>query len=824
MHIALLSAFLSTASPYQVAPEVRPETAPHAERGERLEATAFGPGVIETMQSMSKRAAARRSDSEVVSRTRNGRAGVWAIPSRNAAVGAHSGVRYVTNRWGDRRMGIGFGGPVDLAGFWVAGQASPGAWAPAIQVVGYIEGREIGRTDWFDDVGASPVWFEVDLAGVDRVEVLAEHAVQGAGWYALDDLSFTRRPESGEPEQVVLDFEDLPWRTVLTGNDYGGLTWETGTGDFTPPVRVIPAPHAPPGPPAADTETTPDTESVPDAENLLGGATLPVLSREFPGVRMFETGTAFIPPDTCGAVGIDHFVSIVNSKLTVFDKITGARLVDVPLVDFWISDGLGDPRVVFDPHSQRFFALASSGPSTARLYVAISLTSDPTGSWYKNFIEAAQGSDVGRWPDYPTLGVDAEGFYSAALMVGNGDPMTIWAIDKAPLLTATPQLTTVTAWRDRPFQGAIQPCVTYGNPQGEYLVSRRFDGSALRVRRIDGPLSAPTLFSLGPILTPTNLAANGAPAMGSVTNISTGDTRPMNAVYRDGSIWTAHTIRASGRAACRWYELDPGALSVAQIGTVADPVWHYFYPSITVNMLGDVAMGFSGSHAEEFVASFFTGRRATDAAGEMAPPEMLRRGFSSYEHLDGNGTNRWGDYSLTTVDPTDDQSFWTIQEYARQGNIWGTWVGRLQFEDCADLTSNTCVSSPTSTTAGAIMGSSGSTSLGANEFVLEASQLPGQKPGLFYYGATSIQAPFGDGFRCVGAGGGGTFRLYPIVQSDGSGFVQRAIDFSAPPTGSGVGQITPGSTWYFQLWFRDPQGPGGTGFNLTDGLEATFCR
>jgi hypothetical protein len=36
-----------------------------------------------------------------------------------------------------------------------------------------------------------------------------------------------------------------------------------------------------------------------------------------------------------------------------------------------------------------------------------------------------------------------------------------------------------------------------------------------------------------------------------------------------------------------------------------------------------------------------------------------------------------------------------------------------------------------------------------------------------------------------------------------------------------VGPILPGSTWYFQYWFRDPLG-GGAGANLTDGLRMTF--
>ncbi len=46
----------------------------------------------------------------------------------------------------------------------------------------------------------------------------------------------------------------------------------------------------------------------------------------------------------------------------------------------------------------------------------------------------------------------------------------------------------------------------------------------------------------------------------------------------------------------------------------------------------------------------------------------------------------WGDYSATTLDPTDDWSFWTVQEYANpwtgsQGftfGRWGTVVSRIR--------------------------------------------------------------------------------------------------------------------------------------------------
>ena len=61
-----------------------------------------------------------------------------------------------------------------------------------------------------------------------------------------------------------------------------------------------------------------------------------------------------------------------------------------------------------------------------------------------------------------------------------------------------------------------------------------------------------------------------------------------------------------------------------------------------------------------------------------------------------------------------------------------------------------------------------------------------------------------------------------IVNTGPQGTAAYAMDYTNPPQPSG--QITPGSRWNFQFWFRDPMGPGGTGFNLTDGLEILFCE
>ncbi|MFT5049540.1 MAG: hypothetical protein ACI8QZ_000933 [Chlamydiales bacterium] len=129
-----------------------------------------------------------------------------------------------------------------------------------------------------------------------------------------------------------------------------------------------------------------------------------------------------------------------------------------------------------------------------------------------------------------------------------------------------------------------------------------------------------------------------------------------------------------------------------------------------------------------------------------------------------------------------------------------------------------CATSPNSAGAGAVITSFGSVSISANNFVLVTGAAIPNGSGLFYYGPNQVQAPFGDGLRCVG---GAVRRLYPILTADGIGSVIRPMDFTAAPANAGSHMITIGSTWNFQYWFRDGAA-GMSGFNLSNGLGVTF--
>ena len=124
-----------------------------------------------------------------------------------------------------------------------------------------------------------------------------------------------------------------------------------------------------------------------------------------------------------------------------------------------------------------------------------------------------------------------------------------------------------------------------------------------------------------------------------------------------------------------------------------------------------------------------------------------------------------------------------------------------------------CTSTSNSSGAAASISSLGSTSIVANDFELICGDSPAGKFGLFFYGPNQLQIPFGDGFRCVG----GSIARTQVVQIDSVGSASLALDLETAPG------IESGVTQNFQFWFRDPEGTGGSGFNLSDGLEVRFC-
>ena len=127
-----------------------------------------------------------------------------------------------------------------------------------------------------------------------------------------------------------------------------------------------------------------------------------------------------------------------------------------------------------------------------------------------------------------------------------------------------------------------------------------------------------------------------------------------------------------------------------------------------------------------------------------------------------------------------------------------------------------CSALPNSTGVGATIGHGGSVSVAASDLRFVVTDLPLSQFGLFYYGKNGASAPFGNGIRCVG---GLVFRLQ-VVAFGQTRKAEHQLNLANPPEPAGA--IQAGSTWRFQLWYRDPAG-GGDGFNLSNALRATFA-
>ena len=121
------------------------------------------------------------------------------------------------------------------------------------------------------------------------------------------------------------------------------------------------------------------------------------------------------------------------------------------------------------------------------------------------------------------------------------------------------------------------------------------------------------------------------------------------------------------------------------------------------------------------------------------------------------------------------------------------------------------------TGSGAILGVSGSVSIGAGDAVLEGSQLPNNQPVLFFQGDNAVNGGagilFGDGLRCAG---GNVIRLQ-VRTANASGLASTTVNVSSK------GAVSMGDTKRYQAWYRDPAGsPCGNAFNLSNGNEITW--
>jgi hypothetical protein len=349
----------------------------------------------------------------------------------------------------------------------------------------------------------------------------------------------------------------------------------------------------------------------------------------------------------------------------------------------------------------------SSGALANRVLIAVSSGATISNSASFTFYQFQMSGSL--FADYPTLGIDANALYIGANMftlAGSFSSTLGSVVNKASLISGGPiTATTFTLLASASGAGPFTPQgVDNYDPsatEGYFVGVDNATFSTLMVNRVSNPGGTPTVSGNLSVTVPTTTFPARVPHLGNTggTNgqLDSLDDRLFAAHVRGGRLWTAHNIRvntsgvastASGaRVAVRWYEL--GTLTTTptliQSGTVFDnaatnPV-HHFIPSIMVSGQGHAALGFSMAGNTLAPNAGTIGRLKSDTLGTTQSPVTNYTGstaaYNPPSDPGGASGRRWGDYSYTSLDPCDDMTMWTIQEYADATNSYGVRAVRL---------------------------------------------------------------------------------------------------------------------------------------------------
>ena len=464
---------------------------------------------------------------------------------------------------------------------------------------------------------------------------------------------------------------------------------------------------------------TPDQPVMPFSPQTLGTS--------FTGATLADTGA--FPPDTMGTVGPTQFIVAVNGRFRSFNKTTGVAdgvlnadpdvffaSAMTPVVSPVVLNFTSDPHIRYDRLSGRWFIVMIDVPCTNatctttaanRMLIAMSDSATITGSTVWSFFYFVP--DASNLADYPTPGIDANALYIGAnmfsLSTGSFSYSSGFVVRKSSLTGGGPIVWTPFANLTGGASGAgpftpqgvdnYDPAAT----EGYFIGVDNATFGTLMIRRVSTPGGTPTLSANLPLAVSTTYYPFTVPHLGNTggTNgyLDALDDRLFAAHIRNGRLWTAHNINVnasgvasstSSRDAVRWYELQNlnTTPAIVQSGTIFDPAatnpLYRWIPSIMVSGQGHVAVGFSTAGATSRADATTVGRFAGDTLGTMQTPITYTASTFAYNPPgDPGGTSgrRWGDFSYTSLDPCDDMTMWTIQEFTNATNSYGVRAVKL---------------------------------------------------------------------------------------------------------------------------------------------------
>jgi hypothetical protein len=428
------------------------------------------------------------------------------------------------------------------------------------------------------------------------------------------------------------------------------------------------------------------------------------------------------PPDTQGDVGPNNYVQVVNSNFAIWNK-TGTLLygpaalktIWAGIPSPWNGTNNGDPVVLYDQVANRWIISQFSLPTSKTQYaelIAISQTADPTGAWYRYVFQFGN-----KMPDYPKLGVWPDAYYLSVNQFISGASwggVGACALDRTKMLAGDPAASMVyfdlgpdsdpSNMLPSDWDGTTPPLP---NEPGYFTYFNDWSSATdyfLKIWEfhVDWTNTANSTFSEAAslITAPFNSALCSATRGRCINQPGTtikleslADRLMYRLQYRNfgdhRAMVTNHTVNVdgSGRAGIRWYELRNSSTgwTIHQQGTYSPDANHRWVGSVAMNAQGDMALGYSVSNSTNVYPSIrYTGRFANETPGLMTFPEQTIISGSGYQ---SGASARWGDYSMMSVDPIDDNTFWFTTEYVQtSGNTtWKTRIASFKFDNIAPV-------------------------------------------------------------------------------------------------------------------------------------------
>jgi Abnormal spindle-like microcephaly-assoc'd, ASPM-SPD-2-Hydin len=427
------------------------------------------------------------------------------------------------------------------------------------------------------------------------------------------------------------------------------------------------------------------------------------------GIRFDGVGASgYAPSDSNMAVGPNDIVETVNVRYAVFNK-SGATLAGptnilslfAPLGGECAAGTYGDPVVLYDRPADRWLIsfIGSFGGSTAAECVAVSKTNDPTGAYF--LYGYSFGSNLNDYPKLSTWATASNAAYLVTYNIFQGFGGFIGAdlcgFDRTKMLagdSSAAQLCKMTpnsegSYLPSDLDGPTTPpdgtpglFITWQNNSPGQLFLRKL---TLNFATSTATLSAATTIS---VANDTVACPGCVPQSGTTQTLDTLSDRMM---YRfairhfsdhDRAVFS-HAVASGSQVAVRWYEIyDPaGAVALNQQGTFAPDSTYRWMSSVAEDKNGDIGIGYSASSSSIHPAVRFTGRVPSDPSGTLETEASFIEGTGSQTI----GLARWGDYTAMQVDPSDDCTFWYVDQYEKVSGTfnWATSIGSFAFTGCS---------------------------------------------------------------------------------------------------------------------------------------------